>query len=203
MARTPKPTPTPDRLDSWAHRDLPPDLPSLLGWLDRVACPHLAVVAPDRCPVTSNNANAGPSVFTAVTISPAVPRSAELLWDEVARACDWLQFYGHFGAPVRPRKTSDPDECQRCYWEVRKWICSKLGEADRGSLSAADTAGQTSLRGEEKALAVLVSHPEWTDKKIAEHVGCHRTSLYRWGRYTAAREAQQSARQERPRTDQR
>ena len=201
MARTPKPTPTPDCPDSWAHRDLPPDLPSLLEWLERVARPHLAVVAPDRC-VVSNNANSAKPVPDGP--SPAdLALAAETLWDEVSRACDWLQFFGHPSAPVRPHKTIDPDESQLCYWEVRSWICSKLGAADSGSQSAADTAGQTSLRGEEKALAVLVSHPEWTDKKIAEHVGCHRTSLYRWGRYTAAREAQQSARQERPRADHR
>lgn len=58
------------------------------------------------------------------------------------------------------------------------------------------------LTSEEKALAALVAHPGWTDTRIASYVGCSRTSLYRWPRYIAAREALESGRQQIPRADQ-
>ncbi len=60
---------------------------------------------------------------------------------------------------------------------------------------------KTELTGEAKALALLVQHPEWNDTEIASHVPCSRTSLYRWPRYTAAREALRAGRKDRPRAD--
>lgn len=45
------------------------------------------------------------------------------------------------------------------------------------------------LKGEAKALALLVQHPEWSNKQIAAEVGCSRTSLYRRARYRQARRA--------------
>ncbi len=44
-----------------------------------------------------------------------------------------------------------------------------------------------SLGGEERALAILVKHPDWTDTQIADAAGVSRTSLYRMTRYTQAR----------------
>jgi hypothetical protein len=42
---------------------------------------------------------------------------------------------------------------------------------------------------EERALALLVAHPEWSDTQIAKKVGVSRTSVYRWERFKAARKA--------------
>ncbi len=103
----------PDILASWAHRERPLDLPGLLKHLDRVAGPKLAVI--------------GEGPIWPSRISPA-----ELLWDEVARTCDWLQFHGYYEAPIRPPKTSDPAESQRYYWEVRTWICTELASEPSG-----------------------------------------------------------------------
>lgn len=57
------------------------------------------------------------------------------------------------------------------------------------------------LTGEEKALALLVGNPTWSDTAIARAVPCGRTSLYRWPRYVAAREALEFGRQDRPHAD--
>ncbi len=75
----------------------------------------------------------------------------------------------------------------------RTWLRACL-DSDRRDKAIAVSG----LSGEELALAVLVSHPEWSDTAIAKHVGCGRTSLYRWPRYVAAREALESGRYQRP-----
>lgn len=64
-----------------------------------------------------------------------------------------------------------------------------------------DSAVDDHLSGEAKALATLVQHPEWSDKDIADHVGCSRASLYRWTKYRAAREALKAGRQRLPKAD--
>jgi hypothetical protein len=43
------------------------------------------------------------------------------------------------------------------------------------------------LTNEEKAIALAVKHPEWTDTRIAKHLGVSRTSVYRWERFKDAR----------------
>ena len=66
---------------------------------------------------------------------------------------------------------------------------------------AADKAkpsDEVGLTGEEKALALLVSHPEWSDTRIAEAVPCARTTLYKWNRFAAARETLKSGRDRLP-----
>jgi len=45
------------------------------------------------------------------------------------------------------------------------------------------------LTGEALALAMLVEHPDWPDKKIAEAVGVNRTTLYNWPNFKKAKEA--------------
>lgn len=39
-----------------------------------------------------------------------------------------------------------------------------------------------------QAIALLTQHPDWTDTKIAETVGVHRTTIYTWGPYGQLRE---------------
>ncbi|MBW2605327.1 MAG: hypothetical protein JRE28_13620 [Deltaproteobacteria bacterium] len=38
-----------------------------------------------------------------------------------------------------------------------------------------------------KALALLIDHPDWTDKKIADEAGLYRTSLYRYSMFKSLR----------------
>ena len=38
------------------------------------------------------------------------------------------------------------------------------------------------------ALAVLADHPDWSDDKIAKAAGCHRSTLYTFGKFMAAKE---------------
>ncbi len=45
------------------------------------------------------------------------------------------------------------------------------------------------LKGEAKALVLLLEHPDWTNKEIAKHVPCHEKTLYRWEKFKTAREA--------------
>lgn len=52
---------------------------------------------------------------------------------------------------------------------------------------------------EARALALLVEHPDWTDKQIAEHIPCHAKSLYRWPRFKVARQAEKQGRNDLPR----
>lgn len=40
---------------------------------------------------------------------------------------------------------------------------------------------------ETKAIAVLMEHPDWTNKKIAKVIGCHEKSLSRFERFRASR----------------
>jgi hypothetical protein len=54
------------------------------------------------------------------------------------------------------------------------------------------------LSKEAVALAVLQSHPEWTDTQIATAAGCSRTSLYRWPLYQQAREILATGKASRP-----
>ena len=49
------------------------------------------------------------------------------------------------------------------------------------------------------ALATLAQHPDWSDAKIALAVGCNRSSLYRWSKYTKAREILEGGKQRLPR----
>jgi hypothetical protein len=68
-------------------------------------------------------------------------------------------------------------------------------EADLLALNNADKAVESdSLSPEEKALALLVSHSEWSDAKIAKTVGVSRTSLYRWTKFKQARETMKNGR---------
>jgi hypothetical protein len=48
------------------------------------------------------------------------------------------------------------------------------------------------------ALALLIQHPDWTDKRIAEQVGVNRTTLYEWQEYKAARAAQKGGKRDLP-----
>lgn len=67
-----------------------------------------------------------------------------------------------------------------------------------GSPIENQTPKPDALSGEEKALALLVKHSEWSDTKIAKAVPCHRTTLYKWDRYMKARAALKSGKSTKP-----
>ena len=95
----------------------------------------------------------------------------------------------HFGVPKLEPKHSDL--VSGFLSDVR----ADLGATGDGmETPKAITPTTDTLTGEAKALAVLVQHPEWNDKQIAEAAGCSRTSLYRWGKFKAAREVLRSRR---------
>jgi len=104
--------------------------------------------------------------------------------------------------------------------EARVWcVCAKQGATDRldaletylnrakADIEAAgvvveggkaEVVESESTSHEARALALLVEHPDWTDKQIAEHVPCHAKSLYRWPRFKAARNAEKQGRNDLP-----
>jgi hypothetical protein len=43
------------------------------------------------------------------------------------------------------------------------------------------------MSGEAKAVAVLITHPDWTNKQIAKAVGCHPKTLNKWNVFRSAR----------------
>jgi len=51
---------------------------------------------------------------------------------------------------------------------------------------------------EEKALALLVAHPDWPETKIAGNVPCDHRTLYKWPRYRNARQALKAIRNDHP-----
>ncbi len=109
---------------SWARRQEPTSLGALLEWLHRVAAPHLAVLAPDRC-IVFHGANTG-MTLTGVPDAAKVQAAAILLWDETARACDWLADHGYHDAPTRRPRTADPDEAYSQYRVVEQYIELKM-----------------------------------------------------------------------------
>lgn len=57
-----------------------------------------------------------------------------------------------------------------------------------------DAEPEEVLSGEAKAVAILMDHPEWSDSRIAAEVPCHRSTLYTWPKYVAARKAMKMGR---------
>lgn len=60
------------------------------------------------------------------------------------------------------------------------------GEIDQGIGHA---AMNSKTGGEARALALAIEHPDWTDAKIAMEAGVSRTTVYRWKRFKALRNA--------------
>lgn len=85
--------------------------------------------------------------------------------------------------------------------EYRKMTVFQRRDWLRAIMESSQEVAQPDLSKEQLALAALVAHPEWSDKDIADHVGCARTSLYRWEKYVAAREALERGRMEMPKAD--
>ena len=83
--------------------------------------------------------------------------------------------------------------------------CTRAADVLDGRKAPTAEGGQAggveseSTSHEARALALLVEHPDWTDKQIAKHVSCHAKSLYRWPRFVAARQAEKQGRNNLPR----
>jgi hypothetical protein len=71
-------------------------------------------------------------------------------------------------------------------------LLARLVDEQTSAPSAAD------IGNEERALALLVKHPGWSQVEMAEAVGVSRTTLYRFKKYQAAREVLQTGRAEIP-----
>ncbi len=106
------------------------------------------------------------------------------------------------GRPANDLNDEDAGNVELYLKKVRDDLRSiRLLEADKSpavkpaEVQSARTEGEEqptatdSLTGEEKALALLVAHPDWTDIKIAEKTPCSRTTLYGWSKYVAVRKA--------------
>jgi hypothetical protein len=66
----------------------------------------------------------------------------------------------------------------------------KVGHGGSGGQGGgAILANSSAMTGEARALSVLVIHPEWTNKKIAEAAGVHEKSLNRYKKFKAAQAA--------------
>jgi len=72
-------------------------------------------------------------------------------------------------------------------------VLAALGRGAEVAEPAEETGGGDVMSGEDRALAVLTRHPEWTDKRIAEAAGISRGQLYRYERFKEARRVQKSA----------
>lgn len=75
--------------------------------------------------------------------------------------------------------------------EVHTQVAKTDNERTRSALWAGPVSSESPLdmNGQARALAILVQHPEWSDKQIAKEAGVSRTSLYRWPTYVDARKA--------------
>lgn len=77
------------------------------------------------------------------------------------------------------------------------WLCEPEEEAEKPVLViyAEVAAADVGIDKEAIALAVLQMNPHWSDQQIADHIGIHRTSLYRYERFKAARSVLKEGRQ--------
>lgn len=66
-------------------------------------------------------------------------------------------------------------------------IRDESAKAKRRNIKS-DAQNELNVDKETLALATLALHPEWSDIQIAKAAGCNRTSLYRWEKYSQARE---------------
>ncbi|NLS94146.1 MAG: hypothetical protein GXX96_18455 [Planctomycetaceae bacterium] len=127
--------------------------------------------------------------------------------EQKALASDLKEMLQKLGTLVRQTSSSGNDPIwKRPSTEEIKELGRRLGvlaERIAASLPAVGEAVRKSsdLSAEERALATLVAHPDWSDAEIARHVPCSRGSLYRWSKYRLARETLQTGRQELPRAD--
>jgi len=77
-------------------------------------------------------------------------------------------------------------------------LCVAVGPVERPA--PAPAAGlKAAMSNKAKALAALIDHPDWTDEQIAQAVGCHVKSLYRWEDYVSARKLMRRGRGNMPR----
>jgi hypothetical protein len=146
------------------------------------------------------------------------------LWEAVNRSAMLHGIAGHVCGPKCAEKCPGRDFARvRENWPaVQLYLRHEAPRFDCGRLVACirDEAGRSAARAEmarpsapgefepstpvsftkeDLALALLSQHPDWSDTKIAETLGCARTSLYRWNKYTAAREIQSQEKHKFPR----
>lgn len=126
----------------------------------------------------------------------------------MAKSKELTKIWPPVATAVKPLLENDLDrffhEVGREYYRAIE-VDRKMDRASSTSVSSQNDEpkiepdSEQFLSGEEKALALLIRHPDWTDKTIAENVPCHRTTLYDWERYRQARKALKSGSTELPR----
>lgn len=121
-----------------------------------------------------------------------------------AKSALQIEELGHLkdGTPIRVMKQADaahrPD--QKRLKELSIDQLRKMVAIAEGSPITDAPAKPVALRSKEAiALGLLTEHPDWTDVDIARSVPCHRSSLYRFPKYMAARELMERERMNRPR----
>ena len=107
-------------------------------------------------------------------------------------------------ARLLPTRYAELDAVHRLHYEpvddrhvVREWRMITAAAVSGPQAPAGDAPGPQApaatpgepLKGEAKALALLVQHLDWTDSAIAKAVPCRRQSLYGWPKFKAARQA--------------
>ena len=193
---------------AWGNRPICNTPAELLAWLDRQAAGHVGVLQQDRCRVTSCGANTGEADVT-YHVSPEVISTHQRVFaSDIQHAHDWLDANPTPTTPQRPvglESGADGSEAmtERIVAEYSKLcrvLASAANDAQRGpgAVPAVLETGDVDLKQRERAMALLIHHPEWTLQAIADAVPCSRTSLYRWSEFMKARAIIKSGRNDLP-----
>jgi len=84
--------------------------------------------------------------------------------------------------PESPNITNNPDEDML---NLKKWALA----ISRNGFNIKSTKKSEAQSKEAQALATLIEHKDWTNKKIASHIGLHEKSLSRYKKFKAAKAA--------------
>jgi hypothetical protein len=137
-----------------------------------------------------------------------------------------VEAVAHAAANIAGRVALTPEESDLA--GLRQWIIGELAQFDpdaystaadgelrapddrpaggmneesvrRGTPPAGDDSPQLPDAGKQsQALACLVEHPDWTNKQIARHIGCHVKSLSRFQKFLKAKAALAGGKADRP-----
>jgi len=102
-----------------------------------------------------------------------------------------------------PAGPHDPPDrvCVALLPNGRRWLRDQRLGKDKdypGGAAQDSEKARIELKPEARALALLVAHPEWTNKQIAAAVPCHRRTLAKWSQFRAARQTQRASKGELP-----
>jgi hypothetical protein len=93
---------------------------------------------------------------------------------------------------VAPDHRPDKHDAAHRYADDLRALAGAIGKLtpqSSGDGTGATEPADGDLGTEERALALLVKNPGWNQTRMAKAVGVNRTTLYKFGKYQAAREA--------------